>query len=193
MAPSSGRRPAPRVGRSSGVSQAAHARREQDSEQAVRKRPDDGSAAVQARLAVRGGLVADLDPLGIAPQPLERVELARLRREDVDDEVEVVHQDPLGAVVALDVRRPHLRGAQRLLDGVGDRLHLPRVLSGAQHEEVGERRRVAQVEHDDVERLLVERRADRLRDLAGQSFLARADARRSVFAMQVICRGVNQS
>ena len=47
----------------------------------------------------------NFDSLSIAPEPLERVESARLRREDVDDEREVVHQDPLGALVALDMRR----------------------------------------------------------------------------------------
>ncbi len=44
-----------------------------------------------------------LNPLGIAPQTLERIKRPRLRREDVDDEREVVHQDPLGAVVPFDV------------------------------------------------------------------------------------------
>jgi hypothetical protein len=39
---------------------------------------------------------------------------------------------------------------------VGDRLHLPRVLPGAEQEEIGERVGVPEVEHHDVERLLVE-------------------------------------
>ena len=60
----------------------------------------------------------------------------------MDDEREEVHQDPLGPVVALDMRRPDLRGAQRLLDRVRDRLHLPHVLAGADQEEVGEGGRV---------------------------------------------------
>src|SRR5688572_297761 len=33
-------------------------------------------------------LVGNLDPFGVAPQPLERIELARLRREHVHDERE---------------------------------------------------------------------------------------------------------
>ena len=61
-----------------------------------------------------------------------------------------VHQDPLGAMVALDVGRAHFRRTQRFLDRVGNRLHLPRVLPGAEHEEIGEGGRVAQVEHHDV-------------------------------------------
>ncbi len=38
------------------------------------------------------------------PEPFERIERARLGAEDVDDEVEVVEQDPSGAVAAFDVR-----------------------------------------------------------------------------------------
>src|SRR5688572_9907350 len=47
-------------------------------------------------------------------------------------------------------------------------MHLPRVLPGTEQEEVGERRRMPQIEHDDVDGFLVERRLDRFRDLAGQ-------------------------
>ena len=50
-------------------------------------------------------LCRNFDALGVAPEPLEAVELARRRREDVEDEVEVVDQDPLGAFVAFDQRR----------------------------------------------------------------------------------------
>ena len=81
----------------------------------------------------------------------------------MDDEREEVHQNPLRPVVAFDVRRAHVRALQRLLDRIRDRLHLPRVLAGADQKEVGECRRVAQVEHDDVLGLLVERRLDRRR------------------------------
>ena len=78
-------------------------RREQDGDER-RPRATGRHAAASGRLGVGRRLVGDLDPLGVAPEPLERVELARLRREDVDDEREVVHQHPLGAVVAFDVR-----------------------------------------------------------------------------------------
>src|SRR5215213_2860944 len=47
-------------------------------------------------------------------------------------------------------------------------MHLPRVLSRTEQEEIGERRRVPQVQDDDLERLFVEGSLDRLRDLAGQ-------------------------
>jgi hypothetical protein len=41
----------------------------------------------------------------LAPQLLEAVVVARLRREDVHDDVEVIHQDPVGAARALDAPR----------------------------------------------------------------------------------------
>ena len=47
--------------------------------------------------------------------------------------------------------RTHLYRAQRFLDGVGDRLHLPLVQPRAQDEVVGERRRVPEIENDDVD------------------------------------------
>src|SRR5690606_3362622 len=101
------------------------------------------------------GRLAQLVSWRLAPQPLERVELARLRREDVDDEVEEVEEDPLRAVVALDVRHATIERAQALLDGVGDRLRLPDVGCRADDEHVGERLRPTQVEEGDTQRFLV--------------------------------------
>ena len=69
----------------------------------------------------------DLDPLRVAPQPLEAVEQPRLGREDVHDEVEVVEQDPFGPVVAFDVRRLDALVRERLDHAVGNRANLPRV------------------------------------------------------------------
>src|SRR6185503_596185 len=71
------------------------------------------SAAPGAPTAVHPGTSAriipisvsiELDPLGVAPEPLEAVEAARVRREDVDDEVEVVEENPFGSIVAFGVR-----------------------------------------------------------------------------------------
>ena len=45
--------------------------------------------------------VRKFDASRAAPEPIEPVEVASLLGEDVDDEVEVVEQDPLGAGVAL--------------------------------------------------------------------------------------------
>lgn len=62
--------------------------------------------------------------------------------------------------------RPHLRCSQRFLDGIDDRLDLTLILSGTQHEEIGESRCVTEIEHDDIKRFLVEGRTDHLPDLA---------------------------
>ena len=65
-------------------------------------------------------VVGKFDASGVAPQPLETVERTRGRREDVDDEVEVIEEDPLGALVALDVRGSGARVLEGLLHGIGN-------------------------------------------------------------------------
>src|SRR4051812_37485031 len=44
--------------------------------------------------------VREFDAGGAAPEPIESVEIPGVLREDVDDEVEVIDEDPLGARVA---------------------------------------------------------------------------------------------
>ena len=100
-----------------------------------------------------------------------RIEVPLLRREDVHDEREEIHQDPFRAIVAFDVRRTHA-GCRSVSSMLSAMPYLPAVLAGAHHEEVGERRRVTKVEHDDVRCLLVERRSDRARDFAREPFPA---------------------
>jgi len=80
--------------------------------------------------------------------------------EQVDDDVEVVHQHPLRLRQALDAARqdPALRLAPQV-DPVVDRLHLPVGAARADHEEVGVVDHPAQVEFDDRLRLLVIREA----------------------------------
>ena len=111
--------------------------------------------------SVRG----DLDAVRVAPQPLEAVEDARLGREHVDDEIEVVEQNPFGAVVAFDVRRLDPLVGERFHHAVRDRAHLPRVRAGRDQEEIGEAGGFPQVEHRKIDRLLVFRRANRPIDL----------------------------
>src|SRR5262245_12200965 len=108
----------------------------------------------------RVSLCRNFDPFRVAPQAFERVELPRRGRAAVEDEIEVVDEDPLCPIVALDERRLRAAAAERLLDGVGDRLDLPDVGPGADDEEIGERRCLAEIEHEHVERLLLERGGD---------------------------------
>src|SRR5690349_3563092 len=97
----------------------------------------------------------------VAPEALERVELARLLLEDVEHDVAVIHQDPVRALHALD----RLRGAELLGDGVGDGAGLPVRSGGGQDEVVGHRRQIDQVEDEDGGSLAVERRGETLSDL----------------------------
>lgn len=57
----------------------------------------------------------------------------------MDHEIDIVDQDPLGVVVALDIvgTDPHLFQAH--FDLVRDGLHLPRIRSATQHKVVGKR------------------------------------------------------
>src|SRR5215203_1774430 len=84
------------------------------------------------------GIVADVDSLRVAPEAFQRIKAARLWSEDVDDEAEVIHQEPVGAVVPFDVCRAKLRRAERFLHRVGYRLHLPLAVARTQYEEIGE-------------------------------------------------------
>ena len=68
------------------------------------------------------------------------------------------------------------RQVKAIADGVDNRLDLPRARARAQDEKIGERRRVAQIEHDDVRGLLVERGPHRRVDFARQPLLAARDA-----------------
>jgi hypothetical protein len=79
----------------------------------------------------------------------------------VDNEVEVIDKHPFGALIALEVRRAHVFGFERLFDGIGNGMDLPRVRAGANQKVVGERASLPEVEHDKVGRLFVARRRDR--------------------------------
>src|SRR5438874_2126628 len=78
-----------------------------------------------------------LDALGGSPESLESVEQTRLSRENVDDEIEVVEQDPFGSIVAFDVRRLGPVFRKRFHDAVGDGANLPGVRARADDEVIG--------------------------------------------------------
>ena len=88
---------------------------------------------------------------GFAPELLEAVELARLGREDVDDHVEVVHEDPTGLGHALDAPgKEAVLLLHVLVDAVVDGLDLAVGAAGGDHEVVGVAEHAAEVELDDV-------------------------------------------
>src|SRR5215212_6506977 len=86
----------------------------------------------------RAGLLRHGAPGRLAPELLEAIELARLGREDVDDHVEVVHQDPARLAEALDAAREQpMLLLEPVVDAVVDRLCLAVGVAGADDEEVG--------------------------------------------------------
>ncbi len=96
----------------------------------------------------------DLDPGDVAPQCFEPVEVARARREDVHDDVEVVEEDPFRFALPFGARRAHARGAQPLAHGVGDGLGLTGAAAAQDDEVVGVADRLGHVEHDGIVGLL---------------------------------------
>ena len=87
----------------------------------------------------------------LAPQLLERVEVARLGREDVDDHVEVVHEDPLRLLRALHpARQEAVVLLHALVDAVVDRLGLAIGVAAGHEEEVGVVEHAAHIQRDDV-------------------------------------------
>src|SRR3954449_11599226 len=108
--------------------------------------------------ALRNLFELDVEARDVAPQLLEAVELAHLGDEDVDDDVEVVHQDPARLAGALDTARQlAVVLLEALVDRVVDRLGLAVGVARADDEEVRVARHAAQVEHGEVEGLLVGR------------------------------------
>jgi len=102
----------------------------------------------------------------VAPQPLEPVEAPLLRDEHVDNEVDVVHQDPLSAPRALDVGRATRELAlEPFLDRARDRGDLAVRGPVTNQEVIGDVAQAAQVEDDDLLRLLVLRGLDAADDL----------------------------
>src|SRR3954466_7703895 len=94
----------------------------------------------------------------LAPELLEAVVLARLRREDVDDYVEVVHEDPARLAQAFDAPREQaVLLLHVLVNAVVDRLGLAVGAAGGDHEIVGVAEDAAQVELEDVDRLDIAR------------------------------------
>src|SRR5688572_20313233 len=107
----------------------------------IERRGEDRSMGYFIPSNARG--FGHLNSFRVPPETLERIEVTSLWREDMDDETEEVHENPLGTVVPFNVGRPDSRGPQRLFNGVRDRLHLALTAAGTEYEEIGERRSAA--------------------------------------------------
>ena len=109
-------------------------------------------------LALGDGLA--LAPTGIEtgripPQPFEVVVVPGRVVEDVDDDVAVVEQHPLGVIFALPPEWFSAVETQRLLHPVDERLHLAASVPRGDHEDVGDDEELVHVEQDDIDSLLL--------------------------------------
>src|SRR5262249_61449646 len=100
-----------------------------------------------------------VDTRRVRPQAFELVVRARLVEEDVHDDVAEVEEHPGRVVEPFDTgRRRGQLVVHRLLDLVDDRADLPDVRAARDHERVGDREDVTDIDGDDVAALLGGRR-----------------------------------
>src|SRR6185295_14773862 len=71
----------------------------------------------------------------VAPQPIQIIVSARLFTENVDHQVAIVHQHPLGIVISLHARRPLPLGLKGGLDFVGNGLELLWIIAATDEKE----------------------------------------------------------
>src|SRR5579863_9340464 len=102
----------------------------------------------------RSGSFRNRHFFSVPPEALQFVISARLGREDVDQAIAVVCEDPLGIREAFHAHRIFAALFQLKRDLFDDSLTLLRIRAGADYEEVGERSDFAQVEYANVERFL---------------------------------------
>ena len=95
--------------------------------------------------------------------------MARAFGKDVHKEVSEIEQHPFRSVVPLHVRRLDAVGRERRQHAVSDRANLPRIAPRAQDEVIGESGGFPQIEHDEIQRLLVRGGADGGIDLSRES------------------------
>ena len=91
-----------------------------------------------------------IKPFPVPPQPLQIIVSPCLPGKNVNYQIDVVHEDPLGIAVAFDVGRPQSVRAQLLLYIVRYGLDLPGRVSRAEEEVVGEGGYPGNIQHDQV-------------------------------------------
>jgi len=113
--------------------------------------------------------VGEIEKWRVSPESLDSVKGSFLADEDVNHEVEVVHEHPLGPLTALDVRRfQPVVPDEPFLDGVGDRQNLAIRRTVADDEVVGDVAQAVEIEDDDLLRLSVSGGVDAVGKLGSQ-------------------------
>ena len=92
---------------------------------------------------------------GLAPEPVQVVVFPLLGAEDVNDDIAVVEQQPAGVYGALAVIGRGALSFQAQLDVVEDRADLPLAVPGTDDKVVREAANAADVQQDDISRLLI--------------------------------------
>ncbi len=88
----------------------------------------------------------------LRPTLLEVIKGPELFVEDVNDYVGIIHQDPPGHWLALDFPGTQVVLAKILDECAADRTELPFVLSRAYDKEIGNRRKIVNIDHSRVGR-----------------------------------------
>src|SRR5262245_16138744 len=101
----------------------------------------------------------DGDERGVTPQTIERVEAARVLEEHVDHHVSVIQQEPATLSAPFRVPWPHVLSSQGHAHRLGDGVGLGRRPRATDHEVVGNSRQALQVQHRNIEGILLERGA----------------------------------
>ena len=73
----------------------------------------------------------------MSPEPLQIVEGSRVRRKNVHNKVPVIHQNPVGLIVAFHTYRQLACIFQLFMNLIADRVSLPRIRGSADYEVVG--------------------------------------------------------
>lgn len=73
----------------------------------------------------------------------------------MDDDFAVVEEHPLGVILTFPPERLPAIRAKGFLYRVDERLHLPPVVAGGEHEDVGDHEELVHVEQDDVDAFLL--------------------------------------
>src|SRR2546425_294438 len=120
-----------------------------------------GAQHLHAAGTNRGSRRVERQHRRVAPQALERVVEAGVLEKHVHQHVAVVEKNPSALGDAFGVQDVHSFALQVAADGLGDRLEMGRGLAATDQKIVRDARHALDVEHDEVARPLVQRRARR--------------------------------
>ena len=98
---------------------------------------------------------SDILPWRVPPQSFQIVESPVFWREDMDDEVGIIHQNPLRLAVAFDMVRGASLFLQPQMDFIGNSLILRRGGSGTNDEAVSERGDSPHIHQGQIKRFLL--------------------------------------